>query len=48
MVTEGVVKQFRLIESGGLHWGEAGPPPRVAIEVVGGSSGGMTGVTVLN
>jgi hypothetical protein len=48
MVTEGVVKQFRLIEPGGMHWGEARPPPRVATEVVGGSSGGMTGVTVLN
>ena len=47
-VTEGVVKQFCLIEPGGMHRGEAGPPPRVAIEVVGGSSGGMTGVTVLN
>jgi hypothetical protein len=47
-VTEGVIKQFRLIEPGGMHRGEAGPPPRVAIEVVGGSSGGMTGVTVLN
>ena len=31
-----------------MHRGEARPPPRVATEVVGGSSGGMTGVTVLN
>ena len=47
-VTEGIIKQFRLIEPRGMRWREARPPPRVAVEVVGGSGGGMTGVTVLD
>jgi hypothetical protein len=37
-VTEDIIKQFRLIEPGGMHRGKARPPPRVAVEVVG--SGG--------
>lgn len=47
-VTESIVKQFRLIELGGMHRGKARPPPRMAVEVIRGSGSGMTGITVLN
>ena len=42
------VEQFRLIEPRGMRGSEARPPPRVAVEVAGGSGGGMSGVTVLD
>src|SRR5918996_552569 len=42
------VEQFRLIEPRGMRRSEARPPPRVAVEVAGGSGGGMSGVTVLD